>query len=60
MTMAWVRQATGDPAGALQTMDQAYRLMPVTQALTWHHPAPAERARLLLAQGRAEEAASWV
>jgi LuxR family transcriptional regulator, maltose regulon positive regulatory protein len=59
VTMAWIRQATGDPDGALQTMDQACRLMPGTQTLTWYHPAPAERARLLLAQGQVEAAARW-
>jgi LuxR family transcriptional regulator, maltose regulon positive regulatory protein len=59
VTMAWIRQATGDPDGALQTMDQACRLMPGTQTLTWHHPAPAERGRLLLAQGQVGAAARW-
>jgi LuxR family maltose regulon positive regulatory protein len=60
VTMAWVRQASGDPDGARQTMDEACRLMPGTQTPTWYHPAPAERVRLLLAQGQLEEAARWV
>jgi LuxR family maltose regulon positive regulatory protein len=59
VTMAWIRQATGDPDGALQTMNEACRLMPGTQTPTWYHPAPAERARLLLAQGQVDQAARW-
>jgi LuxR family maltose regulon positive regulatory protein len=60
VTMAWIRQATGDPAGARQAMDEACRLMPDAQTPTWYHPSPAERARLLLAQGRVDQAARWV
>jgi LuxR family maltose regulon positive regulatory protein len=59
VTMAWIGQATGDPDGALQTMSEACRLMPGTQTPTWYHPAPAERARLLLAQGQVDQAARW-
>src|SRR5262245_23655452 len=59
VTMAWIRQATGDPDGAQQAMDEACALMPGTQTRTWYHPAPAERARLLLAQGQVDQAARW-
>jgi len=59
VTMAWIRRATGDPAGALQTLDEACALMPGTRTATWYHPAPAERARLLLAQGQVDQAARW-
>jgi LuxR family transcriptional regulator, maltose regulon positive regulatory protein len=31
VTMAWIRQATGDPDGARQTMDEACALLPGTQ-----------------------------
>lgn len=30
------------------------------QTATWYYPAPAERARLLLAQGQVDQAARWV
>jgi LuxR family maltose regulon positive regulatory protein len=33
--------------------------MPGTRTATWYHPAPAERARLLLAQGQVDQAARW-
>jgi LuxR family transcriptional regulator, maltose regulon positive regulatory protein len=59
VTTAWIRQARGDPAGALQTMDEACALMPGTQTPTWYHPAPAERVRLLLTQGQVDQAARW-
>jgi LuxR family transcriptional regulator, maltose regulon positive regulatory protein len=59
VTVAWIRQATGDPDGALQAMDEACTLMPGTQTTTWYQPAPAERARLVLAQGRVDQAARW-
>jgi LuxR family maltose regulon positive regulatory protein len=60
VTMAWIRQATGDPVGARQTMDEACALLPGTQTATWYYPAPAERARLLLAQGQVDQAARWI
>jgi LuxR family transcriptional regulator, maltose regulon positive regulatory protein len=61
MTMAWLRQATGDPAGARQVMDEACaQLVPDTPTATLFYPAPAERVRLLLAQGDLDEAARWV
>jgi LuxR family maltose regulon positive regulatory protein len=58
-TMAWFHQATGDPAGARQAMEEACRLMPGIPAATLYYPASVERARLLLAQGQVEEAARW-
>jgi LuxR family transcriptional regulator, maltose regulon positive regulatory protein len=60
VTMAGIRQATGDPDGARHTMDEACALLPGTQTATWYYPAPAERARLLLAQGQVDQAARWV
>ncbi|HET7088934.1 MAG TPA: LuxR C-terminal-related transcriptional regulator [Anaerolineae bacterium] len=59
-TLAWIRQARGDPAGALEAMDEAYQVMPALEVVALHNPVPAERARLWLAQGDVMEAARWV
>jgi LuxR family maltose regulon positive regulatory protein len=59
VTLAWIRQATGDPVGALTAMDEACQVLPGEELNTLYNPAPSERARLLLAQGRREEAAHW-
>jgi LuxR family maltose regulon positive regulatory protein len=55
VTYAWIHQALGDPASALEAMNEACRV----QASLWH-PATTERARLLIAQGRRREAEEWV
>jgi LuxR family maltose regulon positive regulatory protein len=51
VTLAWIRQAQGDPGGALEAMGEAGRaaLGPAVTGLL--NPVPAQRARLLLAQG---------
>jgi LuxR family maltose regulon positive regulatory protein len=59
-TLAWIRQARGDPAGALEAIDEAARVMPALAVVALYNPVPAERARLLLAQGDVMEAARWV
>ena len=56
-TLAWIRQATGDPAGALDAIGEAMQAAPVPAGLV--NPVPAQRARLLLAQGDLAAAASW-
>jgi LuxR family maltose regulon positive regulatory protein len=58
-TLAWIRQAHGDPGGALNAMDEAGRtaLGPGVTGLL--NPVPAQRARLLLAQGDVAGAARW-
>ena len=56
-TLAWIRQVTGDPAGALQAIDEAKQASPGTAGPL--NPAPAEWARLLLAQGDLAAAARW-
>ena len=56
-TLAWIRQATGDPAGALDAMGEAGRAAPGPAGLL--NPVPAQRARLLLVQGNLAEAARW-
>ena len=57
MTLAWIRQAAGDPAGALEAIGEAEHASPVPAGLLY--PAPAQRARLLLAQGDVAAAARW-
>jgi LuxR family maltose regulon positive regulatory protein len=59
-TLAWIRQAGGDPAGAQEAMDEAYQVIPTLDNVALHNPVPAEQARLLLAQGAVREAARWV
>jgi LuxR family maltose regulon positive regulatory protein len=59
VTLAWIRQAQGDPAGALEAINEAGRdaLGPDVTGLI--NPVPAQRARLLLAQGDVAAAARW-
>ncbi|HEX2156063.1 MAG TPA: LuxR C-terminal-related transcriptional regulator [Actinomycetes bacterium] len=59
VTLAWIRQAMGDPDGALEAMDEACRTYPRADAVALAYPAQSERARLLLALGQVEEAARW-
>ena len=56
-TLAWIRQATGDPAGALAAMGEAVLAAPGPPGLV--NPVPAQRARLLLTQGDLGGAAHW-
>src|SRR6266540_8929 len=58
--LAWIRQAMRDPVGARQAMEEAYQVMPSREIVALHNPVPAERARLLLAQGDVKQAAHWV
>ena len=57
VTLAWIRQATGDPAGALDAIGEAVRASPGPAGLL--NPVPAQRARLLLAQGDLAGAVRW-
>jgi LuxR family maltose regulon positive regulatory protein len=57
VTLAWIRQATGDPAGALEAIGEAGHASPTTAGVL--NPVPAQRARLLLAQGDVAAAARW-
>ena len=59
VTLAWIRQAQGDPDGALEAMGEAGRagLGPGVTGLL--NPVPTQRARLLLAQGDVAAAARW-
>jgi LuxR family maltose regulon positive regulatory protein len=58
VTLAWIRQARDDPGGALEAMSEAGEALDpgVTSLL---NPVPAQRARLLLAQGDVAAAARW-
>ena len=48
-TLAMIRQATGDPAGALEAITEAGQASPGPAGML--NPVPAQRARLQLAQG---------
>ena len=56
-TLAWIRQASGDPAGAREAIGEARQAAPGPAGLL--NPVPAQHARLLLAQGNLTEAARW-
>ena len=56
-TLAWARQATGDPAGALAAIGEAVHAAPGPPGLV--NPVPAHRARLLLTQGDLAGAELW-
>src|SRR5258707_4396854 len=58
-TLAWIRQATGDAAGALDAIGAAEQVAPSPAMAGLISPVPAQRARLLLAQGDAAAAARW-
>jgi LuxR family maltose regulon positive regulatory protein len=58
-TLAWIRQAEGDPAGARKPMNEAERLGPSPATAPLLNPVPALRARLALAQGDIPTAARW-
>ena len=57
--LAWIRQAKGDTEAALEAMHEACRLHQTPEVNSRWNPAPCERARLMLVQGRAEEAVRW-
>ena len=56
-TLAWLRQASGDPAGALDAIGEAVQAAPGPGGML--NTVPAQRARLLLAQGDLTGAARW-
>jgi LuxR family maltose regulon positive regulatory protein len=57
--LAWIRQAAGDAAGALEAIGEAERVAPSPAVTGLVNPIPAQRARLLLAQGNVAAAARW-
>ncbi len=58
-TLAWIRQAQGDLAGALDAIGEAERASPGPAVNSLFNPVPAQRAQLLLAQGDLAAAARW-
>ncbi len=60
VTLARIRQARGDVAGAREVIDEAVRASPSREIVALHNPVPAERARLLLTCGDVTQAARWV
>ncbi|HEX6451296.1 MAG TPA: LuxR C-terminal-related transcriptional regulator [Trebonia sp.] len=58
-TLARIRQAEGDAAGARQAMGEAERAGPSPAITGLLNPVPALSARLALAQGNAAVAAGW-
>ena len=57
VTLAWIQQATGNSAGALEAMREAGEASPGPAGPL--NPVPAQQARLLLAQGDVAGAARW-
>jgi len=57
--VAWIRQAEGDAAVALDAIADAERVAPFHTAPSLVNPVPAQRARLLLAQGEVAAATRW-
>jgi LuxR family transcriptional regulator, maltose regulon positive regulatory protein len=58
-TLAWIRQANGEPAEAVRAIEEAERVAPEPGVTGLLNPVPSLRARLLLAQGDAAAAARW-
>ena len=59
VTLAWIRQASGDPGGARKAMAEAEQIAPDPAMTGLFNPVPVQRARLLLAQGDLAAAARW-
>jgi LuxR family maltose regulon positive regulatory protein len=59
VVLAWIRQAEGDRAGAVAAIEEAERSAPSPFTANLFNPIPAQRARLLLAQGDVSFAAQW-
>ena len=59
VTLARIRQASGNPGGAREAMGEAERVAPSPSVATLFNPVPVQRARLLLAQGDVAAAARW-
>jgi ATP/maltotriose-dependent transcriptional regulator MalT len=57
--LARIRQAEGDPAGALEAIGQAQRIPLSPQVVALHNPVPVWRARLLLVNREVAEVADW-
>jgi LuxR family transcriptional regulator, maltose regulon positive regulatory protein len=58
-TLARIRQARGDQAGALEAIEEARRVGLSPEIIDLFNPVAVQQARLLLIQGDATEAALW-
>jgi LuxR family transcriptional regulator, maltose regulon positive regulatory protein len=58
-TLALIRQALGDPTGALRAIGEAEKVGLSPKMTDLFNPVSAQRARLLLAQGYVAEAVEW-
>ncbi|HEV2824664.1 MAG TPA: helix-turn-helix transcriptional regulator, partial [Actinomycetota bacterium] len=58
--LAWIRQAQGDRAGALEAVREAERVPLSPSLVGLLNPLPVVRARLALANGETADAARWV
>jgi LuxR family maltose regulon positive regulatory protein len=58
-TLAGIRQAQGDLAGALEAIAEAEHVQVSPAVVGLFNPVPARRARLLLAHGQVDAAARW-
>jgi LuxR family transcriptional regulator, maltose regulon positive regulatory protein len=59
-TVAWIHQAQGDRAGAVEAMREAERVLPDPRVVELFNPAPAQAARLALAHGQVADVDRWV
>ena len=60
MSLAWIRQAQGDPAGAIEAMGEAERVLPDPRLVELFNPAPVQAARLALALAdRGDQRPRW-
>jgi LuxR family maltose regulon positive regulatory protein len=58
-TLAWIRHTEGDAPGARDAIDEAEHVAPGPGLADLLNPAPAQWARLLLAQGNVDAVARW-
>jgi LuxR family maltose regulon positive regulatory protein len=59
-SLAWLRNARGDPDGARAAMTEAVAVAPSADVTSLLNPVPALAARLQLMQGDLDAAVSWV
>ena len=60
VTLGWIRNAMGEADAAREALEEACRIRPGHGFVALWNPAQADRARLLLAQERVQEAEGWV
>jgi LuxR family maltose regulon positive regulatory protein len=60
VTLAWIRQATGDADGALDAVSEAEQVPASPDLADLLNLVPVQRARLLLSQGNVPAVAQWI